>query len=134
MIIQHAIELSHEGNEPFLAHRRNSFKPVSPLIEERQLSLLIRVRLQGPIQTGGLAGRAEEGDERLRDGEEEDESVAALGMADAHFSEANAEPRIFEIAEGLLNCEAASVERENLGGGEIRAVGSEAPRFFHGLL
>jgi hypothetical protein len=71
----------HEGLVPLLAHGGDRLIPVAALVEEREGAALGRARLERSVETTTFAGRAEQDEQGVGDGGEEEQSIATPRLA-----------------------------------------------------
>ena len=97
--MERAEERGHHGSE-----HADPEHVVAPLCEQRVSALLsLGVRAQLHVEAERLARRAEGREDDAGDGEHEEETVAALGVADGRLLEAEAEAVVLVVAESLLD-------------------------------
>lgn len=103
MLADDAVKGIHQAAKPLLPHRGDAVVPVQPLAIERVRSLLDRVDLQSSIEPGGLAGSAEQRQERVRQGDPQQEPIVPGRIADVRRRQPHAEVEVLGVAEGLLD-------------------------------
>jgi hypothetical protein len=98
---------------------------------ERDGAALDGVDLEHPVHAALLAGGAEQGEQRVRDRREQQQTVATRGCPDVRRRQAQPEAQVLLVAERLLDREPAAVELHDLRGGLVGERGREAPRLLH---
>lgn len=88
------VERHHERRELVVVHARNLVVEDQPLVEQGQLAPRRRVRLHAAVEAAGFASRAQQRQQHLRDGREEQQPVAAIGAADVGRRQAHAEAEV----------------------------------------
>lgn len=104
----------HELNKPLFPHAGNGSVPVASLVIERQGSMLYGIGLQEAIEAGPFSCLPKERQEHVRKGRYEQESVASGSVANMRGGEIHAKMNVLDVAERLLDTEAASVELDHL--------------------
>ena len=86
-----AFELLHERLRPILAQPRQDRIPQQPLAKQGQLALLRRARLQQSVEVRCFAGSAEQFQKCFRKRCDEQQTVAAIAVADMGCRKSEAE-------------------------------------------
>ena len=95
-----AVECVDEPFEPVVAHERQLAIPEVALPVEGVGAMGGGADLQRAVEARGLTGGSEKRNEGMRDGEEEEEAVAAVRSPDVRRAEAKAEADVLGVAEG----------------------------------
>src|SRR6202044_2728016 len=98
-----AIEGGHERLEPIVAHRGDAVVPVEPLAVERVRAALDGVDLEVSVEARLLAGGAEQRQERVGDGGEQQQAISPARVADVRGRQAHPEVEVLLVAERLLD-------------------------------
>src|SRR5690606_9623483 len=96
-------------------------------------ALLRGVRLQSAVEAAALAGGAEEREERLSEGCEEEQPIPPVDGFHASVAHAQAEARVLLVAEGLFDREASGVQVDDVARGPVLEARREVPGVLHAL-
>jgi hypothetical protein len=92
------------------------------------------VGLQHTIEAGAFASLAQEREQHVREGRDEQKPIATSRVANVGGGQAHAKVNVLGIAKGFLDAEASAVELHALARGQVGTARRKAPWILHPLV